>query len=218
MNQTFQSVRRFRGVGVALATATLLAGCGAPTIAETPGVVSAAAGTPVKPAEKAAPKTPEVGDMAPDFALMNLRDKKIRLSALTKKGPVVLIVLRGYPGYQCPLCTAQFAQLRAHAAEFAKAKARVLLIYPGPSDELKKRADEFVKGEALPANFEFVIDPNYAVVNLYGLRWDAPNETAYPSTFVLNGARQVLFAKVSKGHGDRSTPAQILAALPKNPQ
>ena len=110
--------------------------------------------------------------------------------------------------------------MRANAAENSpKAKARVLLVYPGPSEELKKRADEFVKGETLPANFEFVIDPNYAVVNLYALRWNAPGETAYPSTFVLDGKRKVLFAKVSKTHGDRSTPAEILAALaPKKPQ
>lgn len=218
MNELLQKARRFRGVGVALAAVALLAGCGAPTIAETPAGVSVAADAPVKPDEKAAPKTPQVGDVAPDFALMNLRGKKVRLSEMTKKGPVALIVLRGYPGYQCPLCTAQFGQLRANAAKFAKANTRVLLVYPGPSEELKKRADEFLKGEALPANFEFVIDPNYVFVNRYALRWNAPKETAYPSTFVLDGQRKVLFAKVSKSHGDRSTPEEILAALtPEKP-
>ena len=51
----------------------------------------------------------EIGQRAPDFELpvvgenrfLNLRDEY-------RQGPVVVIVLRGYPGYQCPLCKSQF--------------------------------------------------------------------------------------------------------------
>ncbi len=46
---------------------------------------------------------PSVGDKAPDFTLKTLNDQTVRLSNLTASGKVVLVVLRGWPGYQCPL-------------------------------------------------------------------------------------------------------------------
>ena len=45
-------------------------------------------------------KPPAVGDTASDFALSTMDGKQVRLSELTAKSRVVLIVLRGYPGYQ----------------------------------------------------------------------------------------------------------------------
>ena len=50
---------------------------------------------------------PEVGDKAPDFTLKSLDDQTVRLGELTAKGSVVLVVLRGWPGYQCPICDRQ---------------------------------------------------------------------------------------------------------------
>jgi peroxiredoxin Q/BCP len=158
---------------------------------------------------------PKVGDEAKDFELAALGGEKVKLSKLTESGPVVLVVLRGYPGYQCPLCTRQFAELRGKADEFKKAGARVVLVYPGPPDALKERAAEFVKGKDYPAHFSILLDPDYAFTTAYGLRWDARNETAYPSTFVIDGKGKVAFAKVSTTHGDRAKTGDVLKALPK---
>ena len=47
--------------------------------------------------------------------------------------------------------------------------------------------------------------------DLYNLRWNAANETAYPSTFVFDRQGVVRFAKISKSHGDRSSAVDILA-------
>ncbi|RYX85545.1 peroxiredoxin family protein [bacterium] len=162
-----------------------------------------------------APQPPKVGEIAPDFELKAIDGTKVKLSEQTTKGPVVLIELRGFPGYQCPICTAQVGQLINKAQEFSKAKAQVILVYPGPAEGLKDRAGEFVRGKDMPANFYLLLDPDFAVTNKYGLRWDAQNETSYPSTFVLDNTRKVLFAKVSHSHGDRASTEEILAALPR---
>jgi hypothetical protein len=45
-------------------------------------------------------RPPAVGEQAPDFTLNRLDGKAIALSALTQDGPVVLIMLRGWVGYQ----------------------------------------------------------------------------------------------------------------------
>ncbi|RYG75595.1 redoxin domain-containing protein, partial [bacterium] len=89
------------------------------------------------------------------------------------------------------------------------------MVYPGPAKELKEHADEFVRGKDMPDNFYLALDPDYDFTNQYGLRWEGQNETSYPATFVLDQERKVLFAKVSKEHGDRSKVEDVLAALPK---
>ena len=161
---------------------------------------------------------PKVGDKAPDFALKTLDDQTIQLSDLTAKGKVVLLVLRGWPGYQCPLCTRQVQDYVASASGFAAAKARVVMVYPGPADDLKAHAQEFLANKNWPKDFVYLTDPNYVMVNSYGLRWDAPNETSYPSTFVLDHKGTVRFAKTSRSHGDRTKATDILTELKRLPE
>ncbi|MBN9118586.1 MAG: redoxin domain-containing protein [Planctomycetes bacterium] len=157
---------------------------------------------------------PKVGGEAKDFELTALGGEKVKLSKAVESGPVVLVVLRGYPGYQCPICTKQVAEFLGKADEFKRAGAHVVFVYPGPADKLKEYAAEFVKGKDYPAHFTVLLDPDYALTNAYGLRWDAKNETAYPSTFVIDGKRKVTFAKVSTTHGDRAKVGDVLKAIP----
>src|SRR5262249_15480483 len=156
---------------------------------------------------------PKVGDKAPDFTLKTLEDKIVRLSDLTATDKVVLVVLRGWPGYQCPLCTRQVQDYIASAPGFASAKARVVMIYPGPADDLKAHAMEFLKNKQWPKEFIYLTDPDFSMVNAYGLRWDAPGETAYPSTFVLDRKGVVRFAKISHDHGGRTKAAEAIEVI-----
>lgn len=159
---------------------------------------------------------PQVGETAKDFSLPNLEGESRTLKGALGSGPVVLVVLRGFPGYQCPLCNRQVGQLLSKQADFAKAGARIVLIYPGPSSvDLKAKAIEFKKDRTLPAGYEMLLDQDYTMVNAYGLRWDAPKETAYPSTFVLDSKGKIAFAKVSNSHGGRAGADEILEALAK---
>ena len=172
----------------------------------------------VAPAAKSQPvvsNPPAVGDQAPDFTLTTIQGKKVRLSEMTAKSPVVLVVLRGFPGYQCPICNQQVHSFVKQAQDFANAGARVILVYPGPAENLGDKASEFVADKKLPENFDLVLDPGYEFTNLYGLRWDAPKETAYPSTFLVDQKGTVFFAKISKTHGGRATASELLEALAK---
>ena len=164
-----------------------------------------------------AAEIPKVGDKAPDFTLQSLDDKTVRLSELTAKGSVVLVVLRGWPGYQCPICDRQVQDFIQLKSRFAEAKAQLVFVYPGPASGLTAHADEFKKwkGKEWPKEFFYVLDPDYSMVNSYGLRWDAPRETAYPSTFVLDARGAVRFAKISQSHGDRTKAADVLAETNK---
>ncbi|MEY2879378.1 MAG: hypothetical protein RLZZ15_1758 [Verrucomicrobiota bacterium] len=162
-----------------------------------------------------AAEPPQVGGVAPDFSLAAIDGAPVRLAELTTRGPVVLIVLRGWPGYQCPLCDRQVNEFVAARAAFASAPAQVVFVYPGPAADLRAHAAEFqsIKGREWPAAFRFALDPDFTMVNAYALRWAARGETAYPSTFVLDRGGVVRFAKISRTHGDRAKAADILAAL-----
>ena len=125
----------------------------------------------------------------------------------------MLVLLRGFPGYQCPYCVKQMHDFVEHSADFAAKKVTVLLVYPEPPADLDQHAKEFLaKQSDLPPNTKLVIDPDYKMTNLYGLRWDAPHETAYPSTFILDKNGKILFQKISHSHGDRTSAEEVLGA------
>lgn len=158
--------------------------------------------------------TPDVGQKAPAFTLATPDGKLVSLAASTAKGPVVLVVLRGYPGYQCPFCARQVHDFIENADKFAALRTQVLLVYPGPPAELDQKAREFMaKENPLPPGIHLVVDPDYKFTRQYGLRWDAPHETAYPTTFLIDRHDTIFFRKISREHGDRTTAADMLAEL-----
>lgn len=160
---------------------------------------------------------PKVGEMASDFTLKTLDGEPVRLSDLTAKGKVVLVVLRGWPGYQCPFCTTQVHDYIINAEKLKATGAQVLMVYPGPADDLKAHANEFLSNKSWPKDFLFVMDPDYSFTKSYGLRWEAKNETAYPSTFIINQEGKVTFMHVSKQHGDRVLSESVLKQLNSMP-
>ncbi len=159
-------------------------------------------------------ETPAVGDKAPDFSLSSPTGATVQMSKQQQGNALVLVILRGFPGYQCPYCQKQAHDFVEHAADFAAKKTSVLLVYPGPPASLDQHAKEFLASQPkLPPNVVLVIDPDYKVTNLYGLRWDAPQETAYPSTFILGKDGNILFEKISHSHGDRLSAQDALDHL-----
>lgn len=157
--------------------------------------------------------TPAVGQQAPDFTLNTLDGSTLSLSKLSASGHVVLVVLRGYPGYQCPFSQQQFQSYQQAAAQFAAIGTHVLLVYPGEAGKnLASDAAALTGSQTLPSNIHLVLDPNYTFTNLYGLRWNAQDETAYPSTFVIGSNNLVVFSHVGQFHSD-FTPVNDTVAV-----
>ena len=162
--------------------------------------------------------TPAVGQRAPDFSLVAVDGATVRLSGEVARGAVILVVLRGWPGYQCPFCTRQFGEYMTRAADVTATGAHVLFAYPGPADGLKEHAEGLLKSTTIPAAYRVLLYLGYTVTLAYGLRWDAPMETAYPSTFLIDKSGTVVFARTSHAHDDRVPVADALTALAKLPR
>lgn len=175
-------------------------------------VALASAGT-LMARQAGTPQPPAVGQRAPGFTLTTVDGASVTLADQIERGPVVLVVGRGWVGYQCPFCTRQFGDFLRHAGELEAAGARVLWVYPGPADGLGDHAREVTEGQTIPAGFSFLLDPGYTFTVAYGLRWDAPAETAYPSTFVIDREGVVRFANISRTHDGRTPASEVLSAL-----
>jgi thioredoxin-dependent peroxiredoxin len=144
-----------------------------------------------------------VGAEAPTMSLPSAEGgEPIDLATLYGEAKTVVVFLRGFPGYQCPACSAQVADYRAKAKDFADAGLKVVLVYPGPAEGLEGHAEELSAGAKLPEPLAMALDPDYAMTTAYGLRWDAPAETAYPATMVVDGGK-VAWIEVSPSHGGR---------------
>ena len=162
------------------------------------------------------PKTLDVGDKAENFELPTVGEKKfIELREEYKDGPIVVVVLRGYPGYQCMMCSRQYSALVNRAKALSKEAHRVIIIYPGEASELEKHAEEFMGSRSVPEPLVLVRDAGMEMVTDWGLRWDKFRETAYPATFIVDTNGRIAWKKVSTSHGDRSSVEEILGALRK---
>jgi thioredoxin-dependent peroxiredoxin len=100
-----------------------------------------------------------------------------------------------------------------NADKLRAAGVQVLMVYPGPADDLKSHATDFLQDKNWPKDFVFVLDPDYTFTESYGLRWSGESETAYPSTFIIDTNNKVQFAHVGQDHGDRVKSAAALKAL-----
>lgn len=167
----------------------------------------------VATAEPASSGTPAVGDQAPNVALTSTLGEPVDLSKTFAAGKTVLVVLRGYPGYQCGICSRVANGFIQAAPQFQTAGFQVVMVYPGAEAGLGEKADEFLDGKQLPEPITMVLDPDFQLVNAYGIRWDAPNETAYPSTFVVAEGGAIEWSKISKTHGGRASAKQVLKAI-----
>lgn len=158
----------------------------------------------------------EVGQRAIDFELPLVHSEGyLSLSETFKGGPTVVIFLRGYPGYQCPLCSSQVSSLVNRAKALGQAADRIVLVYPGPSEGLERQAEQFLGSRRLPDPLVLVRDDDMRVTEAWGLRWNRNRETAYPSTFVLDRFGKIAWKKVSQSHAERSSVEEILKELRK---
>jgi peroxiredoxin Q/BCP len=169
-------------------------------------------GGPAATNQMPAAAAPAVGEKAPDFTLPGVDGSEVRLSRELQHGPVVLILLRGWPGYQCPFCVRQYGDFIGHRDELSAAGARVIWVYPGMAD-VKQHADAFAAGATAPPNFRLALDPSLTFTNSYRLRWEGKDETSYPSTFVIDTSGVIRWVQISRTHAGRALAVDVLSAL-----
>lgn len=145
-----------------------------------------------------------------DVSLPDSQGNSVDLRQYRGKQSVVLVVMRGYPGFICPNCSAQTSRLVSNRGEFEKRNAQILVLFPGPTDHL----GEFVAKARPPGGppelpFPVLLDPQFELVDRLGIRGDL----AKPSTYILDANGQVRFAYVGATTADRPSVRAMLQQL-----
>ena len=101
----------------------------------------------------------DVGDIAPEFELLNSKEEPVKLSDHEGKR----VILFFYPKAGTSGCTTQACGLRDNFPKIESANATVVGVSPDEPDALAKWIDK----ENLP--YTLLSDPDHAVADLYGV-------------------------------------------------
>lgn len=169
----------------------------------------------------------QLGDVAPNFRLIDAQGASVELDELLTRGPVVLSF---YRGHWCPFCNLELRAFQDRLSQFAALGAQVVAISPQMPDH------SLVTATKNALNFPVLSDTRLHVARAYGLafdfsddlrrlyldRWktdlvswngDAGWSLPVPATFVIRKDARVLFAHIDPDFRERSDPDEVLAAL-----
>jgi len=143
--------------------------------------------------------TPKAGDVAPDFTATDSQGKKVTLSKLVEKGPVVLAF---FPKAFTSGCTSELTTYQQRYSELEKAGATLLAISTDDAETLEKFR------QSLKATYSFVPDPKAELTELYDVKTPVI-KIAKRNTFVIGEGRKVL--RVDEGSAALNPDSAIKA-------
>jgi len=156
---------------------------------------------------------PETGEKLPYARFLADTGDVVDLTQCAEGKRIVLVLLRGFPGYVCPYCTKQTAELVRAVDRLDALNAVVYVVYPGPSDKIRAftksvtRQLEERPDFSLP--FRVLLDVDLAAVKAIGLVGDL----AVPATFVLADDGTVLYRHIGRNKADRADIGTVLDFL-----
>ena len=103
---------------------------------------------------------PKLGNLAPNFSLLNQRGELVELKAFKGKSKVVVYF---YPKASTPGCTVQACGIRDYTSEFKALNTVVLGLSPDAPVKLKKFHDKY------DLSFDLLSDEDHAVAGAYGV-------------------------------------------------
>ncbi len=177
-------------------------------------------------------KALKVGDRAPDFEILNAAGKKVKLSELTTRGPVVLTWYRG--GW-CPYCNIALRGFHKAWPQIRAAGASLVALSPETPDNTLSTVEKD------HLDFEVLSDRGNKVAHAYGVAYKVPRiileqfkgrldlakhnddnsgELPLGATYVVDRAGVIRYAFVDADYRKRAEPSTVLAVLrglEKNP-
>lgn len=150
----------------------------------------------------------KVGDVAPDFSLIDQNERTFRLSKALEKGPVVLFF---YRGQWCPFCV-KYMKNYQDSLQLIKAKgAQLVGISPQQESAVQKSI------EKTGATFPLLMDSNKKVCFKYDtlLKEDMTNEEAnpVPALYVIGKDGKVKYVHFPDSFTKRANVSDFLPFL-----
>ncbi len=168
-----------------------------------------------------------VGDMAPEFSLIDAAGMRVTLQDKLKYGPVILI---WYRGEWCPYCNIQLQEYHKWTRAFERAGATLIAISPQTHEYTISTQQKNQLG------FHVVSDPNHEVAERYGITYRLPTvvqkhfegridldkhsgegsrRLPLTATFVIDKDGMITYAFVDPDYKKRAEPAIVLDEVKK---
>ena len=171
-------------------------------------------------------KVIKVGKKMPDVTLTNAHGKKVKMSDLRKKGPVIVTF---YRGSWCPYCNAQLSNFQQNLGEFQKKGAQLVAVTPEKPDmsvllaENKKLDFEILhdKDNKFAAKLGLVFGVSKELKEIYqkfgidleksqgNTEWKLP----IPATFIIGKDGKIIYEFVNSDYTQRASAEDVIAAL-----
>lgn len=168
----------------------------------------------------------KVGDLAPDFSLLDATGKRVTLSRELAKGPIIIDFYRG--GW-CPYCNLELRAYQRALPKIQELGAQLIAISPQTPDASlstqEKNNLEFAvlsdKDGKVANQYQLVFKLQDYLIELYkqsgfdlelsngNEKWELPK----PATYVLDQNGIIAFAHVSSDYKERTDPAEILTVI-----
>ncbi len=172
----------------------------------------------------------KVGDHAPSIVLRNAKGETVDVSALLKKGPVIVAFYRG--GW-CPFCNLELRAFQRLLPDIEASGASLVAISPEKPDDSLSTAEKNALtfevlsdvGQKVGRAFRLVYDFSDELKSAYnGFDLDIPakngtaGEWALPisATYIIGRDGVIVYAYTDADYRDRADPSDILAALKQN--
>jgi peroxiredoxin len=170
-------------------------------------------------------KALKVGDRAPDFELLNAAAKRVKLSELTARGPVVLTWYRG--GW-CPYCNIALRGFHKSLPEIRAAGATLVALSPETPDNTLSTAEKD------HLDFDVLSDRGNKVAHAYGVAYKVPKivveqskgrldlakhngndsgELPLGATYIIDRDGVIRYAFVDADYRKRAEPSDVIVAL-----
>ncbi len=169
----------------------------------------------------------KVGDMAPDFALLNAKGQTVQLREMLRHGAVVLTF---YRGVWCPYCNLELRSYQQILPLLAEAGAQLVAVSPmkpdSSSDMVTANMLEFevlsdIGNKVARQYTSVIVNPQSSVQAMAELGYDFfrfyeddSAELPVPATYVIASNGKILFAGSEGGdYRQRVEPGAILEVL-----
>ncbi|XDD47619.1 peroxiredoxin family protein [Leptospira sp. WS39.C2] len=111
-----------------------------------------------------------------DWELMLTSNQRIKISDIIKRGPLILVFIRGT---WCPFCQIHLKNLSEWASRLNEKEGNVIVISTEPIDTLRSWLNIH------PMNFIFASDSTMELCQYFGVRIQ-PNDFAQAATFLID--------------------------------
>ncbi|NLX58902.1 MAG: peroxiredoxin family protein [Phycisphaerae bacterium] len=133
--------------------------------------------------------------------------RRVVLSDLWRRGPVVLVF---YRGHWCPFCRRHLKRLQEHLDAIRGRGAALVAVSSDERVLARRLSDE------LGLEYPLLRDPDGSVMDAYGVRnrlLGIAGGIPHPAAFIVDGDGIVRFREVRRNYRRRTTAARLARAL-----